>query len=121
MIEQRLNLEQTQKLIVTQELRQAITLLTMPLLELQQFIEEQLQENPVLEQEYDCGDTQNEMSELSSAQEKEMDRAVQDLLNRNHENDDGGQEYEGYEWEKIAADWQENFYNKAPCSANMGL
>ena len=51
MIEQRLNLEQTQKLIVTQELRQAITLLTMPLLELQQFIEEQLQENPVLEQE----------------------------------------------------------------------
>ena len=32
----------------------------------------QLQENPVLEQEYDCGDTQNEMSELSSAQEKEM-------------------------------------------------
>ena len=33
MIEQRLNLEQTQKLIVTQELRQAITLLTMPLLE----------------------------------------------------------------------------------------
>lgn len=121
MIEQRLNLEQTQKLIVTQELRQAITLLTMPLLELQQFIEEQLQENPVLEQEYDCGDTQNEMSELSSAQEKEMDRAVQDLLNRNHENDDGGQEYEGYEWEKIAADWQENFYNKTPVQEQVSF
>lgn len=111
MIEQRLNLEQTQKLVVTQELRQAIELLTMPLLELEAFIEDQLQENPLLEQEF--GDEEplspEDVAESVSTQEKEADNALQDLLNRqNNEND------AEYDWDKIAADWQENSYSKAP-------
>ncbi len=113
MIEQRLNLEQTQKLVVTQELRQAIELLTMPLLELESFIEEQLQENPILEQEFNDGsssggDESDGGEEIDSAQ-KEIDNALQDLLNRQNNSEETG-----YDWEKIAADWQENSYSKAP-------
>ncbi len=44
-----LYLEQTQKLIMTPELRQAIVILQLPSLELAQYIQQQLTENPVLE------------------------------------------------------------------------
>lgn len=44
-----LRLEQTQKLIMTPELRQAITILQLSALELSSFVEEQLMENPLLE------------------------------------------------------------------------
>ncbi len=44
-----LNVEQTQKLIMTPELRQAITVLQLSSLELSLYIEQQLQENPLLE------------------------------------------------------------------------
>ena len=44
-----LNLQQTQKLIMTPELRQAITVLQLSSLELAEFIQEQILENPALE------------------------------------------------------------------------
>lgn len=44
-----LRLEQTQKLIMTPELRQAITILQLSALELSSFVDEQLLENPLLE------------------------------------------------------------------------
>lgn len=44
-----LHMEQTQKLIMTPELRQAITVLQLSSLELEMYIEQQLQENPLLE------------------------------------------------------------------------
>lgn len=44
-----LHMEQTQKLIMTPELRQAITVLQLSSLELGLYIEQQLQENPLLE------------------------------------------------------------------------
>ncbi len=44
-----LDLQQTQKLIMTPELRQAIAVLQMSAVELNEFVEQQLQENPVLE------------------------------------------------------------------------
>lgn len=44
-----LNLEQTQKLIITPELRQAIAILQLSALELSEFLEQELMENPVLE------------------------------------------------------------------------
>lgn len=44
-----LNVEQVQKLVMTPELRQAITVLQLPALELSLYIEQQLQENPFLE------------------------------------------------------------------------
>ncbi len=44
-----LNIEQTQKLIMTPELRQAITVLQLPAAELVQYIENAMLENPLLE------------------------------------------------------------------------
>lgn len=44
-----LSLEQTQKLVMTPELRQAIAILQMSTVELGQYIEQQLQSNPMLE------------------------------------------------------------------------
>ncbi len=44
-----LNVVQTQKLIMTPELRQAITILQLSSLELEMYVEQQLQENPLLE------------------------------------------------------------------------
>lgn len=54
-------LEQTQKLIMTQELCQAIAILQMPTQELLTYVQEQLEENPLLELEED--DSQPELPE----------------------------------------------------------
>ncbi len=53
-----LHLEQTQKLIMTPELRQAITVLQLSSLELGMYIEQQLQENPLLEINEEGQDTE---------------------------------------------------------------
>ncbi len=63
-----LNLEQTQKLIMTPELRQAITILQLPVLELAEYIEQELLENPLLESK----DEEEEPAE-PPAQEGDMD------------------------------------------------
>ncbi len=44
-----LNLEQVQKLVMTPELRQAIELLQFTSLELNEYLEQQMEENPLLE------------------------------------------------------------------------
>ena len=49
----RLNIEQTQKLIMTPELRQAIMILQLSALELSEYIDQELLENPLLEMEAD--------------------------------------------------------------------
>jgi len=65
-LESRLELKLTQKLILTPQLQQAIKLLQMPQLELSQSINQELVENPFLEEELE--DLQ---SDQQSAQEKE--------------------------------------------------
>lgn len=50
-LEHNLKLEQSQKLIMTQELRQAIQLLQYNSLELNEYIKDQIEENPMLEME----------------------------------------------------------------------
>ncbi|MEW6621904.1 MAG: RNA polymerase factor sigma-54 [Bacillota bacterium] len=60
-----LNLQQTQKLIMTPELRQAIAILQLSSLELAEFVEEQILENPTLEMNEEVAD------EHSAAQAKE--------------------------------------------------
>lgn len=56
-----LNLEQTQKLIMTPELRQAITILQLSALELSSYVEEQLLENPLLETQEESTDTKEDV------------------------------------------------------------
>ena len=48
-LDYQLKIEQTQKLIITPELKLAITLLQYSTMELQDFIQEELLSNPVLE------------------------------------------------------------------------
>ncbi len=81
-----LNLEQTQKLIMTPELRQAITILQLSALELSTYVEEQLLENPLLE-------THEESSDLKED--------VEPTIAEDHAADD--------KWE---VDWQDYFHDQ---------
>ncbi len=51
-----LTLEQTQKLIMTQELQQAIKILQLPSLELNEYIQQQLESNPLIETKEEEGE-----------------------------------------------------------------
>jgi len=68
-----LNLEQTQKLMMTPELRQAITILQLSALELSAYVEEQILENPLLEvqeESVDKGEAEPPAEEEKLADEK---------------------------------------------------
>lgn len=66
-----LQVEQTQKLIMTPELRQAITILQLSALELTNYVQQELLENPVLEirEEGDRGETSLEEGKNSETEE----------------------------------------------------
>ncbi len=66
-----LKLEQTQKLVMTPELRQAITVLQLSSLELSQYVEQELLENPFLEMREDSGEQPEETASEPAAGEKE--------------------------------------------------
>jgi len=87
-----LNVEQTQKLIMTPELRQAITILQLSSLELESYIEQQLQENPLLELRDDLPETPGERAEVP----------------------DPGENGQGDEYD---IDWREYFHD----SSDLGL
>jgi len=86
-----LNVIQTQKLIMTPELRQAITILQLSALELESYVEQQLEENPLLE-------VKEEEAERSAAEDK---TAAEEKLEDN-----------GYD-----IDWQDYFQD----SSDLGL
>lgn len=56
-----LSLEQTQKLIMTPELRQAITILQLSALDLSTYVEEQLLDNPLLESQEESADAKEDV------------------------------------------------------------
>ena len=71
-----LSLEQTQKLIMTPELRQAITILQLSALELSTYVEEQLLENPLLETQEDSVELKGEpetVAEENSFEDEKWD------------------------------------------------
>jgi len=75
-----LNLQQTQKLIMTPELRQAITVLQLSSIELAEFIQEQILENPVLEIEAtEDGDVTEENLITAKENRKSEDSEVFDV------------------------------------------
>ncbi len=69
-----LELRQLQKLVMTTELKQAIDLLTMPILELQQYVREQLEGNPLLEEDENAF-SQNQ-DEAQQQQQKDEEWAL---------------------------------------------
>jgi RNA polymerase sigma-54 factor len=75
-----LSIEQTQKLIMTPELRQAITVLQLSSLELTTYIQKQLQENPLLELGEEEGDrVEQAEAELEEPEVEEEPRREYDL------------------------------------------
>lgn len=70
-LEYNLELRQTQKLLMTPQLRQAITLLQLPVLELAEYLDQQYLENPMLELE----DSNDEIpsDEVANEEEKAFD------------------------------------------------
>ena len=84
-----LNLEQTQKLVMTPELRQAITILQLSALDLSTYVEEQLMENPLLEPQEEIMDNKEEAeppaAEVNLADEK-WDVDWQDYFHDQDEN-----------------------------------
>lgn len=74
-----LDLEQTQKLIITPELRQAITILQLSSLELETYVEQQLQENPLLEICEDKSENNGIINEESkSAENKSNEESIEE-------------------------------------------
>ena len=66
-----LSLEQTQKLIMTPELRQAITILQLSAMELAEYIEQELLENPVLEKKEEAEKSEHEETTPDESREQE--------------------------------------------------
>lgn len=110
-----LQLKQKQTLVMTPKLQQALKLLQMPAIELQQMLKQELVENPMLE----------EVDDLLESQEEERQEAERD-----DEDHDDADEDEEYEEEKIDLDeylksgfeigyglgeeMQEEFFEKVP-------
>ena len=69
-----IKLEQTQKLVITPELQQAITLLQLSSLELSQYLEEELMVNPVLELAEEEGE--GEVREEKADSEPDKDKGI---------------------------------------------
>lgn len=84
-----LSIEQTQKLIMTPELRQAITILQLSALDLSTYVENQLMENPLLETQEEIMNSKEESESLgtedNSANEK-WDVDWQDYFHDQDEN-----------------------------------
>ncbi len=74
-----LQVGQTQKLIMTPELRQAITVLQLSSLELSQYLEQQLLENPLLELREDEADRTAEYDKKDAPAETEAEKLENDL------------------------------------------
>lgn len=75
---QNLNLKQTQKLVMTQELRNSIELLALSTVELAERIQQELIENPLLEE---VNNPEKSNLELDSIQEAKQ-KAIQDFLQK---------------------------------------
>lgn len=110
-----LNIEQTQKLIMTPELRQAITVLQLSSLELSKYIEQQLQENPLLELREDEAEKNLELADKSKQAEAEDGKREYDLDWELYFQDssDLGFSRQERNWEQPEYSY-ENFLSQAP-------
>ncbi|MFN4174746.1 MAG: RNA polymerase factor sigma-54, partial [Parachlamydiaceae bacterium] len=84
-----LNLKQTQRLMMSHEMQQALHLLQLPILELQELVEQELEENPVLDLIEEEGEREEE-SELNAEMDfekgdfevlKEIDESFTEIMN----------------------------------------
>lgn len=90
-----LDVVQTQKLIMTPELRQAIAILQFSSLELSTYVEQQLQENPMLElkDDYENAGSEESLSESSSAENEIGGKEKEKEQDKENESDIDWQDY----------------------------
>lgn len=81
-----LHLEQSQKLVMTPQLKQAIKILQLATIELEQYIEQQIETNPILE-----------MKEVEDQYEEEIDRHKEEKINWKEYLED----FDNYEYSRI--------------------
>lgn len=108
-----LHLEQSQKLIMTPELRQAIKILQMSSLELSQFVDQQVQENPLLE--FDEGGERGGLTEVETGENREKSSEEYDVDWQEYFHDSSDLGYPVGQREEINQENSfENFTTKAP-------
>ena len=100
-----LNLEQHQKLIMTPELRQAITILQLSTIELAEYIDQELLENPLLETKGE------DFSEAETDTQKESKESQES--NDSNDINDSNDSKETSEDERFDIDWQEYFNDRS--------
>jgi len=108
-----LNIEQTQKLIMTPELRQAITVLQLSSLELSNYIEQQLEENPLLEIPDEDAEKGEEFPEKVFDSEEEQPAYAMDWEEYFQDSSDLGLPSQERWWENSEYSY-ENFVSKTP-------
>jgi RNA polymerase sigma-54 factor len=102
-----LHLRQRQQLVMTPKLQQALKLLQMPAIELQQMLKQEIMENPLLDDEEELIETQEEEQERQETEAKEQ----QEKESKTEEEPDEPEE-------KI--DWEEYLQNGWEISAGLG-
>ena len=111
----KLEIKQSQSLLLTPQLRQAISLLQMNNLELNELIEQELQSNPLLERESDHlssidDDFQPTINDVNSASPSQDETPISSDISYQDSFDDFGSDTEGYSnYEN--ADWSD--YNQS--------
>lgn len=112
----KLEIKQTASLKLTSQLQQAISLLSLSNIELNEFIEQELNSNPLLEREEDIISQDNSFSESSSEINNIQDTAAAENITNDYDEqshfDDFGSDSEGYNsYEDIS--WRDYRQNKS--------
>ncbi len=93
-----LHLRQRQQLVMTPKLQQALKLLQMPAIELQQMLKQEIMENPLLDEEEDFLETQ---------QEEERQEAETDKNEEKADENDSEEKDEEVDWEEyLQSGWE---------------
>ena len=110
-----LHMEQTQKLIMTPELRQAITVLQLSSLELGMYIEQQLQENPLLEINEEGQEADTEVQESTEGADSSEQAGEYDMDWQEYFQDSSDLGFPKVERNPDQAEYTyENFLSQAP-------
>jgi len=113
-----LHLRQRQQLVMTPKLQQALKLLQMPAMELQQMLKQEIMENPLLEEVDDLEEVQEEDEE----EEEKVPEGKDDGDELKQSEGEAGEEKidwdeylnDGFEASGFADEQQEEFYEKVP-------
>jgi RNA polymerase sigma-54 factor len=111
-----LHLKQRQQLVMTPKLQQALKLLQMPAIELQQMLKQEIMENPLLEEVDELDEVQDERTAEEEKTEEEEEKAELDSSADGEAGEEkiDWDEYlnDGFEIGGLAEERQEEFFEK---------